>query len=106
MEAHQLEIAAGSSDESELLAGTYLELTDLMGLHSGANPMSGDFSLGASGFLCRDGQRQQAVRGITVAGNFYQMLTQIAAIGNEQYWNWEKSARMPAIRFGDMAISG
>ncbi len=106
VDAHQLEIAAGSSDQSELLAGTYLELTDLMGLHSGANPISGDFSLGASGFLCRDGQRQQAVRGITVAGNFYQMLTQIAAIGNEQYWNWERSARMPALRFGDMAISG
>jgi PmbA protein len=102
----QLTIAAGETSESSLRAGEYLELVDLSGTHSGANTLSGDFSFGASGYLCRDGKRIQAVRGITVAGNFYQMLLKIAAIGDTQFWNWERSALMPAIRFADVAIAG
>ncbi|MDG1234472.1 MAG: TldD/PmbA family protein [Pseudomonadales bacterium] len=103
---HQLEIAAGSSSQADLFSGKYLMLTDLTGMHSGANAISGDFSFGASGFLCEDGQRLQPVRGITVAGNFYDMLNKIALIGDKQFWNWEKSALMPHIRFADMAVSG
>ena len=103
---HQMEIAAGPDDDDSLGAGEYLELTDLTGLHSGANPISGDFSLGASGYLCRDGKRVQPVRGITVAGNFFQMLMKIAAIGDTQKWDWQKESLMPAIRFADVAISG
>jgi PmbA protein len=103
---HQMEIPAGSDDYASLTAGEYLELTDLTGLHSGANPISGDFSLGASGYLCKDGERVRPVREITVAGNFYKMLKKIAAIGDVQKWNWEKESLMPSIRFSDVAISG
>ncbi|MFT7220867.1 MAG: PmbA protein [Candidatus Azotimanducaceae bacterium] len=103
---HQLEIAAGSGSKAELFAGKYLMLTDLTGMHSGANAISGDFSFGASGFLCRDGQRVQPVRGVTVAGNFYQMLNKIALIGDEQFWNWGRSALMPHLRFTGIAVSG
>ncbi len=103
---HQLNVAAGTDGSNSLLAGEYLELTDLTGTHSGANAVSGDFSFGASGFLCRDGKRVQPVRGVTVAGNFYQMLAKINAVGDKQRWNWERSALMPAIRFADVAISG
>ncbi len=101
---HQYEVAAGP--DADVLAGTYLEITDLTGLHSGANPIAGDFSFGASGYLCRDGARQQPVRGITVAGNFYEMLKQIAAIGTEQFWNWQRHALMPHVRFAGIAVSG
>jgi len=103
---HQQEIAAGDADMATLRAGEFLEVTGLAGLHSGANAISGDFSLGASGYLWRDGERVQAVRGITVAGNFYTMLNAIAAIGDTQYWNWSKSVLMPSIRFNALAISG
>ena len=101
---HQFEIAAGP--DADVLAGEYVEITDLTGLHSGANPIAGDFSFGASGYRCRDGERQQPIRGITVAGNFYEMLNQIAAIGTEQFWNWQRSAHMPHVRFADVAVSG
>lgn len=104
--AHQLCIAPGRSTQRDLTSGTYLELTDLQGLHSGANAISGDFSFGASGYLCRDGERQQPVRGITVAGNFYQMLQRISAIGDQAQWNWQRNANMPSLRFADVAISG
>ena len=56
------------------MTGQWLEITDLTGLHSGANPISGEFSFGASGFLHDGSNRVQPVRGITVAGNFYTML--------------------------------
>ena len=103
---HQIEIAKGCEDLSTLHSGEYLELTDLTGLHSGANAISGNFSFGASGYLCRDGERIQAVRGITVAGNFYEMLNKISMIANQQNWDDRRSALMPSIRFSDVAISG
>lgn len=103
---HQLEIALGDMAEDALLAGTYFLITDLTGLHSGANPISGEFSFGASGYLCKDGVRGQAVRGVTVAGNFYELIQRIGGIGNAQYWNWQKTALMPKIRFLDMQVSG
>jgi PmbA protein len=103
---HQLQIAPGTEQEANLFAGEYLELTDLTGLHSGANPLSGQFSFGASGYLCRDGNRVQPVRNITVAGNFYEMLKKISGIGSELFWNLERTAVMPHIRFSDVAISG
>ncbi|MFY0664511.1 MAG: TldD/PmbA family protein [Natronospirillum sp.] len=104
--AHQPHIAPGNSTFSDLTTGEYLELTELQGTHSGANAISGDFSFGASGYLCRNGERIQPVRGITVAGNFYEMLNRISAIGDTACWNWQRSMHMPSLRFADLSISG
>ena len=103
---HQLEIAPGDVSAAALTGGETLEIVDLTGLHSGANPISGDFSFGAAGFLCRDGARERPVRNVTVAGNFFDLLQGIAAIGAEQHWNAERSALMARIRFADVAVSG
>ena len=37
---HQLAIKAGDADEKELYSGKYLLITDLTGMHSGANAIS------------------------------------------------------------------
>ncbi|MDC2964170.1 TldD/PmbA family protein [Gammaproteobacteria bacterium] len=103
---HQLEIAPGDAEDTKLYGGKCLLITDLTGMHSGANAISGEFSFGASGYLCENGERLQSVRNVTVAGNFYQMLQNINMIGNRQHWNWQRSALMPSIRFADVAISG
>lgn len=103
---HQPEIGAGAITESDLTSGEYLEIVDLSGLHSGTNAVSGDFSLGAAGFVCRNGERLRPVRNITVAGNFLDMQRKIVGIGDVQHWNADRSALMARIRFGDMAISG
>ena len=103
---HQLEIAPGDAEDTKLYGGKCLVITDLTGMHSGANAISGEFSFGASGYLCENGERLQSVRNVTVAGNFYQMLQNINMIGNRQHWNWQRSALMPSIRFADVAISG
>ena len=58
-------------------------ITDLQGLHSGANPISGDFSLQSSGFMLKDGKRAEYVKSFTVAGNFYDVLKNIEAIADD-----------------------
>ena len=103
---HQLEVAAGTVADHELIEDEHFLITGLTGLHSGANSISGEFSFGASGYLCRGGERVQPVRGVTVAGNFYELIRNIVGIGHTQYWNWEKSALMPRIRFSNLAVSG
>jgi PmbA protein len=99
-------IAAGTSSDAEVTAGEYLELIELQGVHSGADAVSGDFSFGASGFLCRDGKRVQAVRGITVAGNFYQMLKEVDAVSNTLSNDYERDFFAPQIRFARLSIAG
>lgn len=103
---HQLFVPAGPDSQKQLVVDRYLEVTALDGLHSGTNPISGEFSCGASGFLWENGTRVQAVRGITVAGNFYKMLNNIVAVGNQTRWDRSKESCMATIRFADLAISG
>lgn len=58
-------------------------ITDLAGLHSGANTVSGDFSLAAKGFYIENGKKSFPVEQITVAGNFFELLKNIKTIGND-----------------------
>jgi PmbA protein len=58
-------------------------ITHLSGLHSGANQVSGDFSLAAHGFYVRNGKVETAVNQMTIAGNFYDLLYSILDIGSD-----------------------
>lgn len=104
--ARHLVFGAGPHCEAEVKSGEYLELVKLDGLHSGADAVSGDFSFGASGFLCRDGVRLQPVRGITVAGNFYRLLGELEAVGDTLHHNDGKGFYAPQIRFGGLSVAG
>ncbi len=77
-------LQGGEYTEEELLqkadGGVYI--TDLSGLHAGANATSGDFSLQSAGFLIRDGKKADYVKSFTVAGNFYDLLKSITALAN------------------------
>jgi len=75
--------SARSREEMYLDAGNALLVTDLMGLHSGANSVSGDFSLGAKGFLIRNGKIDRPVNQITIAGNFFELLRNMEAVGSD-----------------------
>jgi len=63
--------------------GDGLMITDLQGMHAGANPITGDFSLAAKGFKIEGGRLGGAVQQITVAGNFYELLRDIEAVGGD-----------------------
>lgn len=58
-------------------------ITEFAGLHSGANAITGDFSLAAKGFYIKNGKRDYPVDQITVAGNFFDLLKQIKEVGND-----------------------
>ena len=77
-------LQGGEISEEELLqqAGEGVYITDLSGLHAGANAISGDFSLQSSGFMIRDGKKAEYVKSFTVAGNFYEMLKNIRILAN------------------------
>ena len=77
-------LANGDLTEEELLAkaGEGVYITDLSGLHAGANAISGDFSLQSAGFMIREGKKCEYVKSFTVAGNFYDLLKNITALAN------------------------
>ncbi|MBY0122982.1 TldD/PmbA family protein [Bacillus sp. S/N-304-OC-R1] len=58
-------------------------ITGLEGLHSGADPVSGDFSLAAKGYFVKDGKIQFSAKQMTIAGNFYEILKSIEGIGSD-----------------------
>ncbi|WML48432.1 TldD/PmbA family protein [Neobacillus sp. PS3-34] len=69
----------------DLLAsmGEGILITHLSGLHSGANKVSGDFSVAANGYFVKDGKVQFPVNLMTIAGNFYQLLQNVEEIGSD-----------------------
>ena len=80
-----LYIAAGKLTEEELFAkaGNGVFIDELGGLHAGANPISGDFSLQSSGFMIEGGKKTKAVKSFTVSGNFYDLLNQITELSDK-----------------------
>lgn len=76
--------AAGEQTEQALLEqmGDGLYVTELKGLHAGCNAVAGDFSLESAGFLVRNGKRCEAVKSFTVAGNFFELLQSVEALGD------------------------
>lgn len=85
-----------------------LVITDLQGLHSGTNIVSGDFSLAASGLLIQDGQIVRPVDQITVAGNFYEVLRDIEEIGSDLEFGLPSRGYYgsPSLKIKGIAISG
>ncbi len=77
-------LAAGEFTEEGLLekAGNGVYINALSGLHAGANPITGDFSLQSAGFMIEKGKKTTPVKSFTVAGNFYDLLNKITAVGN------------------------
>lgn len=80
-----LYVEPSSSSFEDLLAamGEGILITSLSGLHSGANTVSGDFSLAANGFFVKDGKIAFPVNLMTIAGNYYQLLQDVEEIGSD-----------------------
>ncbi len=97
----------GEKDLAALMAdvGEGLVITDLAGLHSGANPTSGDFSLLSKGYTIAGGKRGRAVEQITVAGNFYEVLKNIVAVGSDLDFSGS-SIGSPSVDVGTLKVSG
>ncbi len=75
------------------------------GLHSGVNPVSGDFSTGAEGLRIRDGQLAEPVREFTIASTIQKMLSDVNGIGNDLQWLPMRAAGVTLV-IGELTVSG
>ncbi len=97
-----LQLLPGEFDQAQIfsLVGNGIFVESLTGVHSGVNPVSGDFSVGITGLMIRDGQLCEPVREITVASTLQRMLLDVAYVGNDVEW-------LPGIAAGQsLAITG
>jgi PmbA protein len=102
-------VAAGELDFEGLLeaAGDGVFVTDVVGLHSGVNPVSGVFSVGASGRAIRGGELAEPLREFTIASDLVSMLRAVRAAGAEPRWvPFEGSVSAPPLLIGEMTVAG
>jgi PmbA protein len=107
--ASNLMVAPGEHSLEQLLAqaGDGVYVTDVAGLHSGVNPVTGVFSVGASGRAIRDGQLDEPLREFTIAGELGAMLGAVSAAGAVPRWvPFGGSVSTPPLLVAEMAISG
>lgn len=83
--------------------GVYI--TELMGVHAGLNPQSGDFSLQANGFMIENGVRKTPLTLITVAGNLTELFMNIKEVGNDNKLLLS-SYNVPSVIVKKLAVSG
>ena len=100
-------IEAGKHKETDLFNkhDKIIEIVSLQGMHSGANAISGDFSLGAQGFLWENGKRQHSLKPFTVSGNFLQMLSGVEASADNFKFDMSSNGAS-SILINELNISG
>ena len=102
-----LQLAPGPLSQAEILTqvgeGIYVE--SMIGVHSGVNPVSGDFSVGITGLMIRDGQLAEPVRGATVASTLQRMLLDTCFIGGDVEW-LPGTAAGQTVAIEGIALSG
>jgi PmbA protein len=81
-------------------------VTNAVGVHSGANPVSGEFSIGISGRLIESGRLSTPVREVTLAGDIISMLKNITALADDARWVPSGSILTPSLVIEGMSIGG
>ena len=105
--ARALSLVPGDKTQDELLAdvGEGVLVRSAIGLHSGANPVSGDFSVGVEGLMIRNGAVAEPVREATIASTLQRMLKDVAAVGSDLEWLPGGAAGVTVV-IGDVSLSG
>lgn len=105
--APALRLLPGTSTPEELLAqvgeGVYVQ--DVSGLHSGVNPVSGDFSVGATGLMITGGSLGAPFREATIASTLQRMLLEVVAVGSDLRWFGGGAAGLTLV-IADVSLGG
>ena len=103
-----IEAGGNTLDELFAMAENGIYVTEVKGLHAGANPVTGDFSIESAGFLIKDGKKATPVRSFTIAGNFFDMLKAISALSDkvEVGIGGPTVFGSPAVLIKDMSVAG
>jgi PmbA protein len=79
---------------------------NIMGAHT-INPISGDFSIGFSGFLIENGKISRPVRSMTIAGNILDLFNHIEEIGSDiMFFPHSGNIGSPSILIANLSVSG
>jgi len=83
-----LQLVPGDYDQEEIFrrVGNGVFVESLTGVHSGVNPISGDFSVGITGLMIRDGVLAEPIREVTIASTLQRMLLDVMFVGNDVQW--------------------
>jgi PmbA protein len=88
-------------------AGDGVYVTEVAGLHSGVNPVTGRYSVGATGRAIRGGELAEPLREFTIAGELLGTLGAVRAVGSETRWvPFGGSVRTAPMLVGETAIGG
>ena len=104
-------IKQGDLSEEQLVSmmGDGLYVTELKGLHAGADAVTGDFSIESAGFMVKNGRISNAVKGFTIAGNFFDLLKNIKAVSDTVKFGLPSGFTMfgsPDVLLEDMSVAG
>lgn len=102
-----LSLAPGSRDQAAIVTDIDdgLLVQQMQGLHSGVNPISGDFSTGAAGLLITGGEIGAPVREFTIASTLQKMLLDVDEVGGDIEWLPMRAAGMSLV-IRDVTMSG
>ena len=102
-----MSLVPGTRSQAELISDVDegLLVQSVQGLHSGVNPVSGDFSTGAAGLLIVNGDVGAPVREFTIASTLQRMLLDIVEIGGDLDWLPMRSSGMSLV-IRDVTLSG
>jgi PmbA protein len=97
---------AGRSTFDEILrtAEGGVLIQDVSGVHSGANPISGEFSVGATGLRISGGAAGAPLREMTIASTLPEMLAAITGVGDDL--RFFSSVGTPSVLIGEMTLAG
>jgi PmbA protein len=99
-------VEAGADDPAKLVGGLdrALAITSLLNLHT-IDPVSGEFSLGATGTYLEKGAAQHPVQGITIAGNLTRLLSSVAGVGTDLTFG-PGGIGSPTLVIAELSIGG
>ena len=97
----------GPRRPADLIAGIDdgILVQGVSGLHSGVNPVSGDFSPGAEGLRIRRGELAEPVREFTIASTIQRMLHEIREVADDLEWLPMNAAGVTVV-IGELTVSG
>ncbi|HUQ14298.1 MAG TPA: TldD/PmbA family protein [Novosphingobium sp.] len=101
--ASNVTLLAGTVSRAELIADIAdgVLVTELIG--QGVNPVTGDYSRGASGFRIVGGEIAGPVAGITIAGNLREMFAAMTAADDLEVY---RGVDVPTLRIDGMTVAG
>jgi len=100
-----LTMEPGDESLTDIIAsvGEGLMVTDMMGLHT-VNTISGDFSVGASGFKISSGRLDHPVKGVAIAGNLIDLFGKVVKVADD--FRYFGNVGAPSFLVEFLAVSG